>query len=142
MFEEIYQAEDWSNLKTNVGNAAHVPGALLSLISNDPDVVESAYWKIENHVVLQGDLSDSARYLPKYLELALLNAKFKGSVIELLFQIGNGYSQDKELEEECYQKVIAVLERVVINESIAGTEWESVINEDLRDLRELHAERT
>ncbi|EHH1242384.1 TPA: hypothetical protein NJZ22_004488 [Vibrio parahaemolyticus] len=134
MFEEINQAEDWANIKTNVGNAAHIPDALLSLLSDDSEEVEKAYWKIENYVVLQGELSESARYLPQYLEVAVLNAKYKGSVIELLFQIGNGVSSNKELEEDCYHKVIAVFKRVIVSENIVGTKWEVVIKEELQAL--------
>lgn len=142
MLEDIHRKEDWKSLKTNVGNAANVPDAILGLLSENEDEVEKAYWQIDNHVVLQSDLSESARFLPKYLEEAFIKSKYKGSVLELLFQIGNGASLDKELEEDCYKQVIAVLKRVVNHKDIIGTNWQEAVQEDIHDLEELYNERT
>ena len=141
MFEGINNIE-WDKLETNVGTAIHVPDALEGLLSSNEEEVEKAYWKIENHVVLQGDLSESAPYLPGFLEEALYAAKYKGSVLELLFQIGNGVSLNKELEEECYKKVMDVLLRAKESTTILGTKWQSSIEQDLKDLEQLHSERT
>jgi len=141
MFEEIDTLE-WDKIKTNIGNASHVPDALMGLISKNKDEVEKAYWKIENYVVLQGDLSESAKYLPKFLEEAFFLANYKGGILELLFQIGNGVSLDEELENECYQNVIEVLTRIRNNQSIVGTKWAKSIDEDLMDLKALHSERS
>jgi len=141
MLDKLH-TEDWSNLKTVVGNAAHVPDAIMALLSDNPDDVESAYWKLENYVVVQSDLSESAAYLPKYLEEALLKAKYKGSVIELLFQIGNGVSLDDELQESCYSQVVEVFERVIAHSDIKGTKWETAIEGDLQTLKELHEENS
>ena len=85
---------------------------------------------------MQGELSESAKYLPEYLAETLLEAKFKERVIELLFQIGNGTSSDKELEEECRQKVIRVLENAIKNKYIAKTNLEIAIRENILDLKE------
>ena len=134
--------EGWSSLKTVVGTAAHVPDAIMGLLSDNPDDVESAYWKLENYVVVQSDLSESAAYLPKYLEEVLLKAKYKGSAIELLFQIGNGISLDDELQKNCYSQVVDVFERVITHTDIKGTKWETAIEEDLQTLRELHEENS
>ncbi|TQF70729.1 hypothetical protein [Pseudoalteromonas luteoviolacea] len=142
MIEHIHENEDWASLKTNVGDAKHVPDAILALLSDDEDEVERAYWKIDNHVVLQSDLSESAKYVPKYLEEVLIKAKFKGSTLELLFQIGYGASPNKDLENECYQQVMDVLERTLSHRNIAGTQWEEAIKEDISDLKELYNERT
>ena len=142
MILENLHSENWKDLKSVVGIADHVPDAVVKLLSEDADEVEAAYWKLENHVVVQGDLSESAAYLPKYLEEVLLNAKYKGSVIELLFQIGNGISLDEELQKTCYSQVVEVFERVINHSEIKGTKWESAIKEDLQTLRELHEENT
>jgi hypothetical protein len=142
VLRDIHRLENWASLKTNVGFAEQVPTALVDLLSDDKDLVEKAYWKIDNHVVLQSDLSESAKYVPKYLEEVVLKAKYKGSAIELLFQIGNGASADSQLEEDCYREATQVLTRLLENREIVGTKWEDSIREDLRDLKELHSERT
>ncbi len=141
MFEQLDSIE-WNELETNVGSASHVPDALKGLLSENEEEVEKAYWKIDNHVVLQGDLSESALYIPKFLEEALYITKYKRIVLELLFQIGSGISLNKHLEEECYIKVTDALLRAKDSTCIANTKWVSSIEEDLNTLRQLHIERT
>ncbi len=53
----------WSDLSTAHGSAAHVPDALLSLLSSDEDTRERAYWKLDNYIVLQGTLYPAAFYV-------------------------------------------------------------------------------
>ncbi|MCG7499695.1 hypothetical protein MHO82_22785 [Vibrio sp. Of7-15] len=141
MLDKIHTAEAWASLKTNVGNAKHVPYALLALLSDDENEVKRAYWQIDNYVVLQSDLSQSTRYVTKYLEEVLIKAKFKGYTLELLFQIGNGISPNKNLEDECYEQVMDILERTQYHNDIASTKWEKTIKENINDLRVLHNDR-
>ncbi len=137
MLEDLLKL-DWGSLKTVTGSARLVPEALVGLLSEDDEVVEAAYWQLENCVVVQGTLSESAEYLADFLEEALLVAKYKGSITELLFQIGNGNSTDARLQESCFKKVVSVFERSLGAAQISGTKWESVIRRDLKDLLELH----
>lgn len=137
MFKQIDETE-WDKLKTNVGNASHVPEALNGLLSDDERKVEKAYWKIDNYVVLQGDLSESASYLPRFLEEIVYVVKNKENILELLFQIGSGVSLNTQLEEECYKKVTDVLLRAKENDCIVGTKWAFLVKEYLKDLEELY----
>jgi len=140
MLEKI-KTEDWSSLETLNGSAEHVPNAVLELLTDNKEKFDKAYWKLENHVVVQGDLYSSAAVLPKYLEEVVIKARFKPGVLELLFQIGNGHAQSTELEEKCFSGVIEVLKRLLIHPEIAESSLTKVINEDLEALVELHEER-
>ncbi len=142
MFEHILDNENWKSLRTNVGTAEHIPFAVLELMSKDKNVVENAYWKIDNYAVLQGELSESAKYLPKYLEEVLVKSKFKEITLELLFQIGSGFSLNKNLESECYNGVILALQNAKSHSSILGRVWVNTIKSHLTDLKELRNQNT
>ena len=133
--------EKWNELKIMGGTAEHVPEAILNLLSEDENEFEAAYWKLENHVVVQGDLYDSATVIPKYLEAVIIKAKFKPGVLELLFQIGNGASNNKTIENTCYNEVVSTLKRLLTHPDIIETNIATLIQNDLNDLVELHNEK-
>jgi len=85
---------NWSNLKTAGGDASTVPDAIRGLISEDPAVQEASYWKLDNHVVLQSDLFDSApSVVPFLLEILSSRAGYGlCRVFDLLYEIANGYA--------------------------------------------------
>jgi hypothetical protein len=69
--KEYIDSVTWGDLKTAHGNAAEVPDALIALNSEDPKTADKAHWKLDNVVVLQSDLYESAFYvIPVLVEYA------------------------------------------------------------------------
>jgi hypothetical protein len=123
-------------LKCLDGFSDHVPTAVRDLVSDDLRIVEAAYWRLENHVVVQGELFEAAAYLPEILIEALDVATFKGAILELLFQIGNGHSADEpELRRVCHAAVISGLERWIAASPGLESTWREVAMRDLAELR-------
>ena len=126
----------WARLKCLDGFSDHVPTAVRDLVSDDPKIVEAAYWRLENHVVVQGELYEVAAYLPEVLIEALDLATFKGAILELLFQIGNGHSAEApELQRVCHAAVIGELERWIAASPGLESKWREVAMQDLAELR-------
>ena len=109
---------NWSELRQAHGDAGHVPTALKGLISSDETEQEASYWKLDNHVVLQGDLYESAFYVIPFL-LELLESGItngRNYVYDLLFEIANGYAAEEvscnyqgeslDLTEACKRSVL------------------------------------
>jgi len=93
---------DWGSLQAIVGPADYVPAAMEGLLAcTHPDDIEQYYWKIENHVVVQGQLFESATALVSVLLAALVDSPYRHvriTVLDLLFQIVNGGSHQAEVE--------------------------------------------
>ncbi|MCP4536765.1 MAG: hypothetical protein GY832_06430 [Chloroflexi bacterium] len=94
-FEEILKnlgKVSWKELRQAHGNASHVPQAIRDLVSERAHVRKSAYWKLDNFVVLQGDLYEAAAYVPPFLISILKSSVPHGRdlVLDVLYEIGNG----------------------------------------------------
>jgi len=86
---------DWNSLRTSQGiNADYIPKALLGLMSFNKEEKEKAYWNLENHIILQGDVYDSSYYtIPFLIEIIKKSdEETKIYVYDLLIEIINGYS--------------------------------------------------
>lgn len=96
MFSDVDKI-NWANLKQAHGSSEYVPIALKGLISNDEKEQEASYWKLDNHVVLQGDLYQASFYvIPFLLEILAKNIRNGRSyVYDLLFEIANGVAPEK-----------------------------------------------
>ena len=129
--------EDWESVQVLGGSASHVPEAIIGLLSSNKVDFDKAYWKLDNHIIVQGDLFSSAALVPKYLEEVLLKTKFKEPVIDLLWQIGSGYSTDNNLQSLCYENVIKVLKSLSMNSHTLGKKYLSMINSEIKELEEL-----
>lgn len=82
---------NWAALHHASGTCEHVPEALRSLTSEVEGAREAAYWKLDNYVVLQGDLSESAPYVVRALLEILPGAKAgKDLIYNLLVELANG----------------------------------------------------
>lgn len=127
----------WSRIKCQVGYASHVPTAVRDLLSDDLKTVKAAYWRLENHVVVSGMLYEAAAYLPEILIEALDLTPHKEDILELLFQIGNGYSLENpdELRRTCYTAVTTGLEQWLARSPEAESEWREAAMQNLADLR-------
>ena len=109
---------EWDSLRTAQGiNADYIPKALLGLMSVNKEEKEKAYWSLENHVVLQGDVYDSSYYVIPFLVemIEKTDEETKVYAYDLLIEIINGYSvydveilhneKALELREANYQNI-------------------------------------
>ncbi|HVW00360.1 MAG TPA: hypothetical protein VHB77_08470 [Planctomycetaceae bacterium] len=104
---------DWSQIVEAHGPATNVPVALRQLLaSTTENDVQAAYWRLENHAFVSGGLFEAALPLVSALLAALVDFDrphiVRGWLLELLFQIVNGYSHADErargrvdLDEQC-----------------------------------------
>lgn len=93
---------DWSSIRVEDGMATRVPGALRELLTAvSPEYAKEAYLKLENAIVVQGQLFEAAAFVVPVLLAALLKRDLPKYVsvwlLELLFQIVNG---EPHLDEE------------------------------------------
>jgi hypothetical protein len=107
---------NWESLRTIVSDASMIPSAVEALSEAlRPEEVEAAYWRLDNHVVVQGQIFDSALALIPVL-LALLAGALaepvRASILELLFQILVGTPDHTEIDrgllnlaEECRTEI-------------------------------------
>lgn len=88
----VIDSIDWASLAKVVGDCRHVPAAIESLSSPDPQVREEGYCKLDNHVVVQGGLFEGAFYVVPFLIDALRSPECHGraEIYDLLFEIANG----------------------------------------------------
>ena len=92
---EIIDKIPWETLKAQEGTCDHVPKTLKGIISENSELRDESYWKLDNHVVVQGGLFEGAFYIAPFL-IALLNSKDvlkRNRIYDLLFEIGNGSSE-------------------------------------------------
>lgn len=85
---------DWPSLHTAHGTAEHVPVALRALAgARDADRLFDAYWKLDNHIVLQGTLYESAYFAVPYILGILLSSRWaplRVAAYDLLIEIARG----------------------------------------------------
>lgn len=91
---------DWSTVHVMAGPATAVPGVIEKLLAaTTAEEANQLYWKLENSVVVQYGLFDSAVPLVSVLLAAIIEPladPVRTSVLELLFQIAMG---EGELDE-------------------------------------------
>ncbi|WP_148314442.1 hypothetical protein [Sorangium cellulosum] len=91
---------DWSSLRAE-GGAEHLPRALQELESaSTEDEALSAYWRIDNYVVVQGRVYEAALAVVSCLLGTLLRCTdvSRRHVLELLVQIGGGEPAHSEID--------------------------------------------
>jgi hypothetical protein len=85
---------DWRSLRTAHRTAENVPGALEALaVADDPQTVDDAYWRLDNHIVLQGTIYPSALAAVPYILDLLLTAPTgprRIAAYDLLIEIARG----------------------------------------------------
>lgn len=95
---KIINAFPWSKIKANYGYCENIEEALAGIISEDATIREKSYWKLDNHVVVQANLSEGAFFVvPFVIELFKSNEIDDGNKYELfnlLFEIANGVSSE------------------------------------------------
>ncbi len=133
MLDEIHK-EKWSELEVSNGPAEHVPEAILGLLSSNEEQFDQAYWLLDNHIVVQSDLYSSAAVVPKYLEEIFVRSIYRERILNLLYEIGSGFSHDRELMETCKSEVTTVLQNLKCHIEIENTHDAVMIERLLRDL--------
>lgn len=95
MFEHLEKIE-WGKLEHAHGTAEHVPSAIRGLVSESAAERKESYWKLDNNVVLQSDLYESAFYVIPFLIKILKSESQLGReyVYSLLYEIANGSAPD------------------------------------------------
>lgn len=101
LFETELSRRDWSQIRDANGSADRIPHAIRDLVSaRSPEEVDQAYWRLENHVVVQGFVFEAAPYTVSALVAALVKPdrpKFvRTGLLELLFQIVHGETHPEE----------------------------------------------
>ena len=85
---------DWRTLRTAHGTAERVPAALRELAAaRDSAERKSAYWNLDNYIVLQGTIYDSACAAVPYILDILLSSESTGlriAAYDLLIEIARG----------------------------------------------------
>lgn len=93
---------DWGKMQEADGPAIRIPTAFVELIdSTGTEVAKKAYWKLENHVVLQGSLFEASVSVVSLIGAALAEPNrpkwVKIALLDLLFQIVDGESHSDEV---------------------------------------------
>jgi hypothetical protein len=93
--ERLMETIDWSSLRGASGNGEGVQHAIRQLLtSHNGDAAQRAYWGIENHAFVQGELFEVSEACSSVLIAALADPRDKWvrlAVLELLFQIVSGH---------------------------------------------------
>jgi hypothetical protein len=138
---------DWSQLVACRGHASavEVPKALELLFSFSPEERRRAYWQIDNYVVVQGGLYESAPYAARILveRIKAHPESLNTEVLDLLFELANGSAagalvehgplKGQLVEQLCSDTVAEVLPTIAAWQTTA-TERERITINDLLDL--------
>lgn len=112
------ETQPWRRLRTMIGTAEDVPDALAALeCATDEKAADRAYWRLDNRVVVQGQLFESAFGVVQVLLAMLigsLSLPAKRRVVDLLLQIAGGVPDatelavgDLDLAERCRESLRA-----------------------------------
>lgn len=85
----------WETIRGNSGDCLKVPEAISLIRSGDPAQRKSAYWKLDNHIVVQGGLFEGAFYAIPFLLQICIGESHDGRIeaTNLLFEIAAGTSR-------------------------------------------------
>ncbi|MCZ2341661.1 MAG: hypothetical protein LC104_07670 [Bacteroidales bacterium] len=102
---------DWAKLGA-VDSAAHVPSALIALCeAQSREQAEREYWRIDNHVMLQGSLFEASLPTASCAVIGVASCTDHGLnwLLELLVQIAHGYESEQILASSYANFKIACL---------------------------------
>ena len=93
---------DWSNIIEAHGPATNIPVAIRELmLAQNVEESEIAYWKLENHIVVQGNVFEAAAYAVPVFMAALVKTDrpthFVISTMDLFYQIIAGGVHEEEI---------------------------------------------
>lgn len=106
--EKLNRQIPWAQLADFTGNAQDVEAAIADLLgAENPAICESAYWRIENRVVVQGTIYQAACPATRVLVSALADPRpewVRVAILDLLFQILSGSpdpAEEIDLSGQC-----------------------------------------
>ena len=126
--ERLMETIDWSGLRGANGNGEGVQHAIAQLLASDSgDAAQRAYWGIENHAFVQGELFEVSEACSSVLIAVLADPREKWvrvAVLELLFQILSGHASSTlhtplDLVQRCREAVREGL-WLLLREALAG----------------------
>ncbi len=83
----------WNKLSSANGTCGHYPEVFKDLVSDDPKKREGAYWQLDNHAVLQGEIYEVAPYVVDILVGVLQSCQScsgRARIYEFLIEIAYG----------------------------------------------------
>ena len=83
----------WNKLASASGTCEHYPNVFKELLNDDPKKIEEAYWQLDNHAVLQGDIYEVAPYVADILVEILQSCPSclgRARIYDLLIEIAYG----------------------------------------------------
>jgi hypothetical protein len=109
------ERKDWSQyrdirafLREPITSSDYIPDTVRGLITaQTPEEIDTRYWQIDNHAVVQGGTFEVAEHLVPVLIAALDDVKelpARASVLELIFQMiayNPGEPENPDLTERC-----------------------------------------
>jgi hypothetical protein len=101
IIERLMERIDWNSLRSASGSSEFVPDAVRELLAAaTAEEAEAAYWKLDNDVVVQGQLFEAARWVigPLLAALSQPRAAFvREQIANLLVEIAFGEPHEREL---------------------------------------------
>lgn len=126
--ERLLNTIQWQALKSATGSGERIREALLSLLAaEDPEAADAAYWRIENHAFIQGELFEVAEACVAVLMASLLDPRppwVRIASLEILFHVLSGHASNnnitpRDLKERCVRSVRDGL-WLIVREAIDG----------------------
>jgi hypothetical protein len=138
---------NWANLTEATGSAERIGAALRELLAAaTPEEASDVYWKLENHIVVQGELFEAAEASTSVLVAALADERprhIRIAALELLFQILSGQPSESkqtptrpDLADRCRARaregLWLLIRELVVGERAAATDVLELLNEEER----------
>lgn len=90
---------EWRALKDRLGFIDYnIADILNNLIDDDLHKRNIAYWKLDNHIVIQGGLSESCFYILPFLNELLTITDNRLELLNIIFEIFNGNDRNAQGE--------------------------------------------
>ena len=90
---------EWRTLKDCLGFIDYnIADILNNLIDDDPHKRNIAYWQLDNHIVIQGGLSESCFYILPFLNELVTITNNRLELLNIIFEIFNGNDRNAQGE--------------------------------------------
>ena len=90
---------EWRALKDRLGFIDYnIADILSNLIDDDLQKRNIAYWKLDNHIVIQGGLSESCFYILPFLNELVTITNNRLELLNIIFEIFNGNDRNAQGE--------------------------------------------
>lgn len=94
IINQVINSIKWKEINCFTGNCSHVPEAISQLYSSSSADRLAAYWRLDNHLVIQGYLSEGAFYIiPLLIQIVVDESEFIDEALDLLIEIWLGAAE-------------------------------------------------